>query len=267
MDPKHQKNLDFLQEQSPLLAEENEEIFDRHKYDLRLSFWEALWPREEKEALFQIYEGADNAMQQRLQALEKLLLFYCPNPKFKAIILDLKRRKTVKIKATTAENLQKFRRIPTKAEILRFFDALGSKDEVLAARLLLGLQDFGREVAPQERYIQMMAEADDIALADAALTLLARIPGAFVRSLPLYQFLLHQPNRRFQVLKNLQGARGLNPELLFSFFRPIIGDYERLARTDGMINDLWPEMQLIRSILSNNGGGGRVWQFESEVLK
>ncbi|WCL80836.1 hypothetical protein PPO43_12725 [Saprospira sp. CCB-QB6] len=267
MDPKHQKNLDFLQEQSPLSAEDNLEIFERHKYDLRLSLWEALWPKEEKEALFLIYEGGNYELSERLQALEKLLLFYCPNPKFKAIMLDLKRRKTVKIKPTTAENLQKFRRIPTKAEIFRFFDALGSKDEVLASRLLLGLQDFGREVATQERYIQMMAEADDLSLADAALTLLARIPGAFARSLPLYQFLLHQPNRRFQVLKNLQGARGLNPELLFSFFRPIIGEYERLARKEGMMNDLWPEMQLIRSILANNGGGGRVWQFESEVLR
>lgn len=262
---KHEKNLLFLKAVAGRPESECESVFLRNKRDLRLALFDLLKPQgTDKASLFQQYKEA-TAEAIRIEMLEQLLLHFCPNPPFLEICSAFKKGKTPKLDFETAEKLLAFRRGPTKEEVNILFDNLQASETRAATRLLQGLNEFGREIAHQLQYIGMMADADDLELAKAALLLIPKIQGGIEKSLMLYWQKVNEPELRFTALNALQSARNLNPDLLFQIFSPIMQEYERLCRSQGEMNDLWPEYNMIRNILSKNGGAGRVWMIGKDT--
>lgn len=263
--PIHEKSLAFLKSVSERSASETEAVFALHKRDLRLALFDLLKPEgTDKKALFEQYQFEGDEMQ-RIKILKQILFHFCPNAKFKNIILALKQGKTTALAPETAEKLVIFRRVPNREEVNLLFDSLQSTDNKLATELLEGLTDFGREIAPQLKYIMMMGEANDTALAKAALMLIPKIPEGIENAIILYWQSLAREDLRFYALNALQYAKNLNPDLLFQMFTPILQEYERLCRSEGEMNSLWPEFNMIRNILSKNGGAGRVWVVGKEM--
>ena len=256
----HTRNLHFLKEVTGLDDEICEKAFALHKRDLRLALFDLLKPKENKDTLFEAYK-TEESEDKRIEILRKILYHFCPNPGFKEIILALKQNKTPKLDPQTSEKLISFRRGPSKYEVNNLFDSLKATDIHLATFLLENLTDFGREIEHQLNYIMMMGEADDKNLAKAALMLIPHIPGGIEKAIILYWQSLAREDLRFYALNALQSARNLNPDLLFEMFTPILQEYERLTKSEGEMNSLWPEFNMIRNILSKNGGAGRVWIF------
>jgi hypothetical protein len=254
----HEQNLKFIKAVVDRDAAICEEVFIAHKYDIRLALFDLLKPEgQNKENLLQVYASAEGS--ERLALLDLIFQHFCPNPLFKAILLKLKRGHTPKLDQRTASRLEEFRRGPNKKEVNLLFDVLNPEDIEVGAALLDKLRSFGREIEHQLDYIMMMGEAEDPDLVKNALMLIPHIPGGIEKALALYWRYLGDEKMRFHALNALQAARGLNPDLLFKMFEPILADYERLCRTEGEMNDLWPEVNMIKSILSKNGGAGRVW--------
>ncbi len=254
----HEKNFSFLVSVVPFGVEHCEEVFIRHKRDLRLALFELLQPDKSKVILLEEYENRGTE-EEGIEVLGKLFYHYCPNPKFKDILLHMQQGKSLRPAPESAEKLKIFRRGPSRQEINRLFDSLQPTDTTLATCLLKGLQDFGREAADQLPYIMAIADADTPTLAQAALMLIPQIPEGIEKAILLYWRALAIPELRFTALNALQYARNLNPDLLFQMFSPILQEYERLCRSEGEMNSLWPEFNMIRNVLSKNGGAGRVW--------
>ena len=265
LNPIHEKNLIFLKAVSGRSEAETEEVFNFHKKDLRLSLFDLLKPEHlSKSELFEQFKTEKN-QDKRIEILNFLMQHFCPNPRFKEIILALKQGKTPKIAPETAEKLYVFRRVPSKAEINLLFDSLNSEDIQLATVLLESLADFGPEIQYQLSYIMMMAESSYKSLAKAALMLIPKIPQGIEDAILLYKYALTDSDLRFTALNALQYSYNLNPEMLFEMFRPILSEYERLCRSEGEMNSLWPEFNMIRNILSKNGGTGRIWKFDYKI--
>jgi hypothetical protein len=255
----HEKNLIFLKAVAGRSEADCEAAFALHKRDMRLALFDLLKPEEtDKASLLQAYKE-EASEEKRMELLPLIFGHFCPNPRFREILLELKQRKTPKLDPQTEEKFLVFRRGPNKEELNILFDALRSSDIRLATKLLQSLQDFGRESEHLLNYIMMMGEAADVELAKAALMLIPHIPAGIEKALMLYWQALSRPELRFHALNAMQAAKNLNPDLLFDIFTPILQEYERLCRSEGEMNSLWPEFNMIRNILSKNGGAGRVW--------
>lgn len=255
----HHQNLEFLKVVSGSSPEETEAVFLHHKRDMRLALFDLLKAKNTyKSELFNNFLS-ERSEEKRIETVIKIFTHFCPNDRFREIILALKQKKTPKLDPLSAEKLVAFRRGPSKEEINLLFDNLNADELKLAALILEHLIDFGRECEHQLHYIMIMGESDNTYLAKAALMLIAHIPSGIEKALMLYWQALARDDLRFFALNALQLARNLNPELLFEMFTPILMEYERLAKSEGEMNSLWPEFNMIRNILSKNGGAGRVW--------
>ena len=262
---KHEQNLIFLQSVVNQESNQVEAVFLLHKKDLRLALFDLLKPIGiDKASLFEDYKAA-NSEAVRITLLSQILLHFCPNPAFYEVLAKLNKGQSPKLDRETAEKLTNFRRGPNKQEVNLLFDAMQPTETKLGAELLKGLSDFGREIAHQLPYISIMADADDLELAKAALLLIPKIPAGIEKSIMLYWQKVNEPALRFTALNALQFARNLNPDLLYQMFTPLIQAYERLSMSEGAINELWPEMNMVRSILSKNGGAGRVWMIGKDT--
>jgi hypothetical protein len=267
VNPIHEKNLIFLKAVSGCPESETEAVFNFHKKDLRLALLDLLKTgHTDKTLLFEQFV-TEKDEGKRIDILHQLMQQFCPNSRFKEIILALKQRKTPKIAHETAEKLYVFRRAPNKNEINQLFDSLNSGDIKLATALLEALTDFGAEIRHQLNYIMMMAESTDKSLAKAALMLIPKIPQGTEDAILVYRYALGDAELRFTALNALQYSYNLNPEMLFEMFTPILQEYERLCRSEGEMNSLWPEFNMIRNILSKNGGNKRVWKFDFRLGK
>lgn len=254
----HQKNLEFLKAVIGHDAAYCEEIFIAHKYDIRLALFDLLKPRGTTKAnLFSAYKSAEGA--ERLPLLEQIFQHFCPNPAFKTILLKLKQGHAPKLDQRTSKRLESFHRGPRKEEVNLLFDVLTPQDIEVGAALLDKLRSFGREIEHQLPYVLQMGEAEDKELAKNALMLIPHIPEGIEKAISLYWSHLSNEKTRFHALNALQAARGINPDLLYQMFDPILRKYEQLCRTEGEMNDLWAEVNMIKSILSKNGGAGRIW--------
>ncbi len=259
LNPIHEKNLLFLKAVSERSESDCETVFALHKRDLRLALFDLLKPvGTDKNELLTAFKS-ESSEEKRIILLSQILNHFCPNRKFKEILLAFKQNRTPKLDPQTAEKLLIFRRGPNKEEVNILFDSLGTSDILLATALLEGLTDFGREIEHQLNYIMMIGEAEDTALAKAALMLIPHIPAGIEKAILLYWQALARDDLRFHALNALQASRNLNPDLLFQMFTPILQEYERLCNAEGEMNSLWPEFNMIRNILSKNGGAGRVW--------
>lgn len=260
----HQKNLEFIKTVVDLEATYCEEIFIAHKYDIRLALFDLLKPKGTTKAnLLSAYKSAEGA--ERLPLLEQIFQHFCPNPAFKAILLKLKHGKTPKLDQRISKRLESFHRGPRKEEINLLFDVLAAQDVETGTALLDKLRPFGREIEHQLPYILQMGEAEDKELAKNALMLIPHIPGGIEKAIPLYWSHLSNEQTRFHALNALQAARAINPDLLYQMFDPILRKYEQLCRTEGEMNDLWAEVNMIKSILAKNGGAGRVWMLGRDL--
>lgn len=240
--------------------------FKTCKRDIRKALFLAFQPKRERPELWAAYREASTD-ETRLKAVEPIFHLFCPNPSYIAVANKVVKGQLYRIDSDMAKKIKLYR-FPPKAVELRFlFLGLDSKFPKTAARILHGLQRFGRESASFLDKIQSFCNHPDKEVVRNALLLISEIPQGVASSLPLFEGLLKEEFTQFYVLSAMQKVFDLPLQSVLQLFSPYLEKYERLSRGHGAYNSQWTNYSMMRQVIWNNGGGGLVLHSPRAVHK
>ncbi|BDS15206.1 hypothetical protein [Aureispira anguillae] len=253
---KYDQHLNFLIQVIPHQNEANcREIFlNRSKRDLCKALFYALQPSIEQEELQERFlQTQTNQTALQIDLLNKMLHWYCPNASFSKIVGQASRGLPIQLDTAILARLKKFRRIPRKETLQKWFHLVYASNDAVILHFLQRLKSFRHALEPSWASIDNYANSKNVEIAKAALVLLVNMPTGTQKSITTLAKHLKDPKMRFYALSALQQTKGLAPTLLIRLLNPVLTEYRSLMNTKGRVNDLWQEYRLIQSIAQNNG--------------
>jgi hypothetical protein len=259
---KYSRHLQFLKDLQIASAEDCEAQFGAAKRDVRQALHLLLQGPSSLSSLLEAYRQASNGREQML-LLKPIFQHFCPNPAFNQVLDQVQKRKVAATLDTeTFQKLQHYRIVPSPEQLKILFDRSQAHTPLLCG-LFQALQPFGPQLGPWQLVLESYARETDLALSLAAIELLGHCGELIPLCLGLWGDLFQDPQRRFAVLRSLQRSKKLPVHWVYALFSPLLEEYQkqrRLEKTDQ--NSLWEEVNLMRSILRNNGGGDKILWLE-----
>ncbi len=249
---KLERHLEFLKLLFPDREEDCQLIFKQKKRNLRKALPLLLQPQESAAELLEAYsKGQTDA--QRLDILGRWLHCYCPNASYNKILKAARKGKPLKLESATLQKLKIEKNNPRKEDLEQIFFLFKNQNPSLIVALLKGLKPFGRPLLPFWSFIDNYARHSDKEIVKAALELLVHIPQGIPKSIMTLAVCLQDDSLRITVLSALQNVQNLPSNMIVPILQPLVEEYRRLLRTEGTMNNLWPEFRLIKVIYNNNG--------------
>lgn len=259
---KYSRHLQFLKDLQIASAEDCEQQFAQAKRDVRQALHQLLRGSEELGDLLQQYSQSQKGPEQIL-LIRPIFQHFCPNPLFSQVLDQVQKRKVAaSLDTESFQKLLHYRIVPSPAQLKILFDRSQAYTPLLCA-LFQALQPFGAQLLPWRMVLESYALESELALSLAAIELLGHCSDLIPQCLALWSALFQDPQRRFAVLRALQRSKQLPINWVYGLFSPLLEVYQRerrIEKTDQ--TSLWEEVNLMRSILRNNGGGDKILWLE-----
>lgn len=253
---KYEQHLQFLFKVFPNQNRDlcHEVFLNTAKRDLCKALFYLLQPQSSLEELLDQLEASNSSqVDLQIELLDSIVHWYCPNPSFRKIVGQAAKGLPIKIDSASIDRLKKFRRLPRKEMLQRWFQLVANSQETVLLQFLKRLIGYGHALEPCWATIDWYAQSKHQEISKAALNLLATMPNGIQKSIGTLTQHLRHPKMRFYALSAMQQSRAIPPQLLKSLLDPIFREYRTLMNQQGQINDLWQEFRLAQNIAQNNG--------------
>lgn len=245
----------YLQLLSQIFAERKAEvavIFAEQKYSLKKSLFCLTQSSKETPQALCTQLTNTNELEQKA-VLQHWLHCFCPNRSYNTVVRNLKKQKSGKLNNETIKKLQYYRLVPSRTQLHDLWTQGATLSTENLIYLLQNLHYFGKELTPFWHIIDGYLRHPNIAVVKATLPLLAQMPDGIHKSWYTISKLCQQEATQLSVLLALQNVQKLPTGLLMATLQPIVNQYRKLLHTQGAMNALWQEYQLIQAIYKNNG--------------
>ncbi len=245
----------YLKLLSEIFPEREAEVamtFTEQKYSLKKSLFCLTQSSKETPEVLLTQLTSTKLLEQKA-ILQDWLHCFCPNRTYNAAVRSLKKQKNGNLSTDTIKKLQYYRLAPSRTQL----NDLWTKGDTLSIEnliyLLQNLHYFGKELTPFWHIVDGYLQHQAIDVVKATLLLLAQMPDGIHKSWYTISKLCQQEATQLSVLLALQNIRQLPTGLLMTTLQPIVNQYRKLLHTQGAMNALWQEYQLIQAIYKNNG--------------